>query len=133
MSKEKTAKMERDRPIVWGPKHGNIAKARQHEIVAERMHVGDREITTASSTHTEDGFRFWLDACAGIDDARIDREVRRVDRFARGVIVMETKYQTWSKTEYDRGEWRTREEARRARGIGGRIVCVTRIRKTVHR
>ena len=76
---------------------------------------------------SEPGLREAL-ARTGMTGADIDREVRRVDKLARGVLVRESG---WRGTSHDGSTlaWTARAEvARRWRETGARVVHVARVR-----
>lgn len=76
----------------WTEAHRREVRARKHEIAAERERAyGHSTSVLISLPISEETWRDWLTYSAGFDDARIEREVRRVRALAEGRLVRETK------------------------------------------
>lgn len=132
------------RDIQWTEAHRKEALARQHEIAAGLVRGGNYEqAQTLVGEDFEDAARedWWRGALyrAGLDHARIDREVRRVCALAEERLVRETS-SAWRVTDKTTGktiaERRNRDDAgRELIAVGGRMharivrVRITRIRK----
>jgi hypothetical protein len=83
------------KPIEWTEKHRREALRRTYEIAAELASAADRAYSS-QTIRVDVGSEAEWRACLGwvllrADPARIDREVRRVDHLARGVLVRETR------------------------------------------
>lgn len=115
----------------WTEAHRREALRRTYEIAAELAGAGSpyaRGLAEDPFVASEDGWRGWL--AAGIDAARINREVRRVRALAEGRLVRVT---TWcmrangSTCDFtsaaDARQWRGHHEPMRA------VVRVTRVRR----
>jgi hypothetical protein len=128
------------KPIEWTEKHQKFGVARLGELISEAAYEGRRvrverlargviHVVACEEHHFREHLRgAWFDA------ARIDREVRRIDRLARGEWAREM---VW-RVRYSDGRLvsttgdLTRDDAVRVVGHPwhGRLVRVTRFRRT---
>lgn len=119
------------KPIVWTEAHRREATARQCEIAAEMYRTGkdtDANYLGDCPSVDADEERGWRAALGevGLDAARIEAEVRRVDGLATGRLVRETFFLAGRGGEvYQRRE----DAASRVRSSGLPVVRRSRIRR----